>query len=187
MLVIDVMSKRDRLVITLLALLCIPLFVVDKYLWNMDTAHSLKMICTFLFLIPAAYIDQKLKIIPNKLLPAGIFIAAAYIVYDLAVGNAQIIEKLWACLLGAILGAAVFALAAAISKGGVGMGDIKLFGVLGLILELQYTFSIIFYTLLCAAVYGICMMILKKADGKTRIAVAPFALSGLAITILAGG
>jgi hypothetical protein len=31
------------------------------------------------------------------------------------------------------------------------------------------------------------MMISKKADGKTRIAVAPFALSGLAITILAGG
>lgn len=67
------------------------------------------------------------------------------------------------------------------------MGDIKLFGVLGFMLKFQYAFSLIFFTLLCASLYGAYMLASKKADLKTRVAAAPFALAGMAAAIIAGG
>jgi len=183
----ELKSCRKALVISLLAALTIPLFFISALLCQNDLVCTLRLICTYLFLIPAAYIDHKQRIIPNRLLPVGLAISLVFISVEVIAGGVSVLTEFLSSLLGLFIGGGVFALAAFISRGGVGMGDIKLFGVLGFMLRARYTYSMVFFTLLCASMYSVYMLAAKKANLKTRVAAAPFALAGMAVAIIAGG
>ena len=90
-------------------------------------------------------------------------------------GVSEISDILLDMAAGMLLGGGVFMLATLMTRGGVGMGDVKLFAVLGLA-GLFQTFLLIMYTLLCATAFGLVMIMCGKASVKTRIAVAPFVL-----------
>ena len=65
----------------------------------------------------------------------------------------------------------------------MGMGDIKLFAVLGLFLGWQGVFNVILFSVFAVAAYGVAMLISRKKDKKSEIPIGPFALLGLMISI----
>jgi leader peptidase (prepilin peptidase)/N-methyltransferase len=180
-------SRPEIICIGLLAVLAVPLFFVSDRIYDTDLTKTLRLVSAYLFLVPAAFIDYKLRIIPNRLLPIGIAVALVFILVESISETDNVPGRLFSSFAGLLFGGGVFALAALLSRGGVGMGDVKLFGVLGFMLEVRAVFSLIFFTLLCAAVYCVYMLASKKADMKTRVAAAPFALAGMAAAIIAGG
>lgn len=137
-----------------------------------------------LFLI--AWIDQHEKKIPNRLLlfllGGRAFLLLLEWVLFLGMGLSLLISS----ALGMLLGGGLFLLAHFISRGGVGMGDVKLFGVIGCYAGAGVIMPLVFLTVMVSAVYSIVMLLLKKIKLKEEIPFAPFVLIGTILTLAMG-
>ena len=80
----------------------------------------------------------------------------------------------------------MFLLADVISKGGIGMGDIKLFAVVGSYMGSGSILAVIFLTVMASAAYSAVMLLFKKVKWKEEIPFAPFILVGTVLTMALG-
>ena len=87
---------------------------------------------------------------------------------------------------GMLLGGGMFLLAHFLSRGGVGMGDVKLFAVTGWYVGAGSIMPLVFLTALISAAYSIVMLLLKKIKLKEEIPFAPFVLAGTILTMALG-
>ena len=85
-----------------------------------------------------------------------------------------------------LLGGGLFAISKAISKNGVGMGDIKLVGALGLYLRTYALMGVLLVALVSIAIYGLIKVILKKACVKDEIPFGPFVAFGVTACMILG-
>jgi leader peptidase (prepilin peptidase)/N-methyltransferase len=132
------------------------------------------------FLVPIAVIDLDLKIIPNKLTgPAAVLAIALGAVLE----PSYLPEQL-AAGAGALL---FFYLPALIHSKGMGMGDVKLAGVLGLYLG-RAVAPAIFAGLILGVVIGAAIVASKGVSEGRRVKVpfGPFLAVGALIAIFAG-
>lgn len=169
-------SARYPLVELGTALLLAAVAVVDAG----DTARLVLGLVLCVFLVPMALIDLEHRIIPNRLtLPAAVLA----VVLGTALDPGGEVARLAA---GA--GAGGFFLVAAILKpNGMGMGDVKLAGVLGLFLG-----PVVAVALLVALVLGVlvgAVIIARKgaaAGRRTAVPFGPFLAVGGVVALLAG-
>lgn len=86
-----------------------------------------------------------------------------------------------------ILSAFGFFLLWAITRGkGLGFGDVKLVGILGLLLGYPYIIIALYVAFLTGAFYGVILMVGRKAGMKSKIAFGPFLIFGAAISSIWG-
>jgi leader peptidase (prepilin peptidase)/N-methyltransferase len=148
------------------------------------TKHSAVQIVLGLLLVgvlvPVALIDFDRRIIPNKItLPA----AVAAIAIGLALKPSGVPEQLIA---GAAAGGFLLVFALAYPRG-MGMGDVKLAGVMGLFLGREVAVAILAGVLAGALVGGVVMARLGVKQGrKTAVPFGPFLAVGGIIGLLAG-
>jgi leader peptidase (prepilin peptidase)/N-methyltransferase len=145
-----------------------------------DVASLVLGIVLVAFLVPIALIDLDSKIIPNRLTgPAAI----AAIVLGSALDPGGEVERLIA---GAIAGFVV-ALPSLLHPAGMGMGDAKLVGVLGLFLGAAVA-PAFFVAMIVGTVGGVVIMMRKgmAAGRKTKVPFGPFLALGGVVGILAG-
>jgi leader peptidase (prepilin peptidase)/N-methyltransferase len=131
-------------------------------------------------LVPVALIDLDHRIIPNRLTALG---ALAALAIGLATDPSGVPEQLIA---GAAAGGLL--LAAALARpGGMGMGDVKLAGMLGLFLGREAAVALL-VALLAGTLVGIVVMARKgAAEGRrTAIPFGPFLALGGAVALFAG-
>lgn len=133
-----------------------------------------------------AWIDQHEKRIPNKLLlfllAGRVFLLLLEWIAFPGMGLSLLISS----ALGMLLGGGMFLLAHFISRGGVGMGDVKLFGVIGCFAGAGTIMPLSFLTIMISAIYSIVMLLLKKLKLKEEIPFAPFVLTGTIVTLAIG-
>jgi leader peptidase (prepilin peptidase) / N-methyltransferase len=130
-------------------------------------------------LIAVAAIDLEHRIVPNRLLaPAGVWAVAAWAVVDLGFLPEA---------LAAGAGAFAFLLLAALAyPAGMGMGDVKLAGVMGLYLGLAVIPALLVAFLAGSAV-GIAILAREGADARKKgVPFAPFLALGGYVGVLAG-
>ena len=130
--------------------------------------------------MPAALIDLEHRIIPNKLTALGAVLALAI---GLALDPSGEPERLIA---GA--GAGGFLLLAALAyPGGMGMGDVKLAGVMGLFLGRAVAPAILI-ALLAGVLVGAAIIARKGAGAgrKTAVPFGPFLALGALVGVFAG-
>jgi leader peptidase (prepilin peptidase)/N-methyltransferase len=145
-----------------------------------DTARLVLGLVLVAFLVPMALIDLEHRIIPNKLTAPA---AVAALVLGTVLDPGGEVERLVA---GAGAGG-FFLLAALAAPGGMGMGDVKLAGVLGLFLG-----AAVAPALLIALVAGVLVSVVviarKGVAGgrKTAIPFGPFLALGGVVAMLAG-
>lgn len=131
-------------------------------------------------LVPVALIDLEHRIIPNRItLPA----ALAAVVIGLVTKPAGVPEQLIA---GAAAGGFLLAFALAYPRG-MGMGDVKLAGVLGLFLGRSVAVALL-VGVLAATIVGVAVMArLGISRGrKTAVPFGPFLALGGVVGLLAG-
>ena len=131
-------------------------------------------------LIPITLIDLDLRLIPNRiLLPTAVAALVAGLVFDLDFVPEQLIA-------GAAAGG-FFLIAAIAYPRGMGMGDVKLAGVLGLLLG-RAVAPAIFIALIAGVVVGAAVIARKgAAEGrKTAVPFGPFLALGGVIAFFAG-
>jgi len=168
-------SPRYPLVEALTAALCVGAVLVHRS--PVGITLSLLVI---LLVVPAALIDLKHRIIPNRLTALGAVLA---VVAGLALDPAGEPERL---LCGAAAGG--FLLIAALAyPGGMGMGDVKLAAVLGLLLG-QSVAPAVLIALISGVVVGVVVIARKGASAgrKTAVPFGPFLALGALVSVFAG-
>lgn len=171
----DRISVRYPLIEAATAMLCMTVIAVK----GASTAGVLGVLLTLL-LIPLTMIDLEHRVLPNVIILPG-WVAAVII------GTALDPSGEWVRL-AAGTGAAGVLLAAALARpGGMGMGDVKLAGMLGLFLGTAVIPGM-FIGFVVGAVLGVVIMARRGVDRgrKTAIPFGPFLAFGAYIAIFAG-
>lgn len=139
-----------------------------------------------MWLMVAGYIDLKEGIIPNPLIGAGLSAWALVMLLDVFVaGTSWKIALAYSLSGGLVIGGMMFIIALVV-KNALGMGDVKMFLVLGLFYGLHDTYSILLISIIIMAVVSLVLLALKKVTAKTAVPMAPFVVAGFLLSILAG-
>ncbi len=138
--------------------------------------------------IALAAIDLDTKRLPNALtLPSYVVLGVLLLVPAVADGDWSGYLRSW---LAALALFAFYFLLAVIYPAGMGFGDVKLAGVLGLVLGwLSWSVLVVggFLGFLLGGVVGGGLMLVRKAGRKSKIPFGPFMLAGALLAILWGG
>ncbi len=168
-------SVRYPLVELMTGLLCLGAVLAGE-----TTADVVLGIVLILLVVPIALIDLEHRIIPNRLTLLGAVLAIAIgTVLDPSGEPARLIA-------GAAAGG--FLLIAALAyPGGMGMGDVKLAGMMGLFLGSAVAPALLI-ALVTGTVVGVWIMARKgtKAGRKTAVPFGPFLALGAVVAVFAG-
>jgi leader peptidase (prepilin peptidase)/N-methyltransferase len=129
--------------------------------------------------IALMFIDLRYFILPDSIVYTLITGTAVYLVL-----NPDGIER---NILGAVLWGGLFAFVHWVTKGkGLGFGDVKLAVAIGLFFGLLDGFFVIYLAVVAGAIVGVTLLILKKANRKSKIPFGSF-LSGASIIFILFG
>lgn len=160
--------------------------IVAVQLLDMHIVFVFKILVTLIVLQSAAIVDWKTHTIPNIL--SIILIVSRFIflpfecIYQKDVFNTLIISS----LIGAIATFLVLYLIHKVTKGGFGMGDVKLLSSLGLMVGISSTLTTILFGMIVAATLGVLMILLKRKTRKDTIPFGPFIFVGFIISVALG-
>jgi leader peptidase (prepilin peptidase)/N-methyltransferase len=145
-----------------------------------DTPRLVLGIVLVAFLVPIALIDLDHKLIPNRLTAPAAILA---IVLGTALDPGGEVER----LIAGFTAAAALALPSLLHPSGMGMGDAKLVGVLGLFLG-QAIVPAFFVAFVAGTALGIAIILRKgMSEGRrTKIPFGPFLALGGVVGVLAG-
>lgn len=125
-----------------------------------------------------SYIDYREHLILNRLIIGLLVIRLCFLIYETIIAFENIKLVLIPPALGALIGGMIILVALLISRKGIGMGDVKLFTIIGLYVGSSYIVPTLFLSILFSALAGIFLLVSKKAKMKDSIPMAPFALAG---------
>ena len=120
----------------------------------------------FSFLLVLALIDLEYKLLPNKLTLSGL---ALGLLFSLLGWNLSFFSS----LLGGAVGFGLLFAIALLSRGGMGMGDVKLMALIGSFLGWKAVFYVLFGGALFGSVGGLIYLYVTKQDRKTPIPFGP--------------
>jgi leader peptidase (prepilin peptidase) / N-methyltransferase len=133
-------------------------------------------------------IDLREKLLPNRILLPGVVGTA------LLLGLAAALDGAWDALLRALLAAAISFAAllvmALIAPSGMGMGDVKLAALLGLVLGWLGWPAVLlgfFLGFLLQAVVGLALLAVRRAGRRTELPFGPALLVGTFVAALVSG
>lgn len=158
----------------------------DMYVLELPLLKSYvnSIICTLVILM--GYIDYKEHIIPNPLVLTGIGVWLIASILEIFVGGTSVIDLLRFSGLGFAVCGGLLLVLAVVLRSGLGMGDVKMFAMLGLIYGLSNTYSLLICTLIPMAIVAIVLLARKKVTRKSTLPMAPFTVLAFVIGILCG-
>lgn len=170
-------------------IIIVILTVVGCFLFKSYQYHILKILrYIFLmdFLVVLGFIDREKTIIPNKILLWMLGIRGLLLIGDCIAFSKYSGEILKSVMGGILVGMGIFLVAYLVSRGNIGMGDVKLAGVIGAYLgSALIWWDIIICLFLCAA-YSVVQLLRKKVGMKDSIPLAPFFSVGTILILLMG-
>lgn len=179
------MESRFRIFTICMMLLTIVL-LAEFCIFQYEILKKVRYFSMFWILAGIAWNDGKRKRIPNQAIICMFVIRTIILVLECLVYRTYWMSILLDAGMGFLLGGGTFMLCYLITRGGIGAGDVKLLAVLGYQMGAGAIFSVIFMTVLIAALYSVFCLIRKKMDLKHEMAFAPFILAGTIITMMLG-
>ncbi|MEV4667770.1 prepilin peptidase [Microbacterium sp. LWO12-1.2] len=130
-------------------------------------------------------IDARTHRLPNRIVLPTLAGLLMLVLLDAVVAGGTL--SLVRALLGALILGGFYAVLRLVSPAGMGGGDVKLATVIGLLLgwhgwqELAVGAASAF---VLGAFYALMLIVLRRADGKTRIAFGPWMIAGAVVGIV---
>lgn len=161
--------------------LLLAVFLCERL--GMDCLNVVQALVLNGWLFCAAYTDWKCNRIANRWIVVGlcagiVVVTAGVMVWEY--GWPEVTDR----ILGACLGSGILFGGSLIRRGGIGMGDVKLFFVLGLFGGTERVFFLLLLTLVCALAVGAGRMLFGRMDRKDRLPLGPFAYVAMILMIL---
>lgn len=123
--------------------------------------------------------DINYMLIPNKVL---VFFLPFFVIMRFI----HPLGSWWSSVLGAVIGVVLLSLIILVSRGGMGGGDMKLFGVLGIVLGIEKVLLAFFLSCLIGAMIGMMLLLFKVIDRKQPVPFGPYIVAAALITYFYG-
>lgn len=168
-----------RAVLAAVLLLALLQFFIC-YIQNMPCGiHTKVKLCLLLALLAAvSLIDYVKKIIPNILVFSVMGFRLLWLIPEYLTKKNDFYATLWMDGIGFAVCFGILLLAALLSRRSIGMGDVKLFGAIGMTLGIIGAYNTLFYSMLCALAAALYIVLVKKKGRKYKIPFAPAVLAG---------
>lgn len=152
-------------------------------LYQTEVVEQLLMICLIFTLLPVAVVDSQVKKIPNQFLLVALAVRIVLYVPDFLLDLQKALFGIKEDILAAaIMGGFFFALFL-IFKNSIGMGDVKLFALMGLYQGLESVINSIFFSLFASFLVAIVLLITKKKKRTDAIPFGPCIFLGTMIAL----
>lgn len=149
---------------------------------NAEIVGLIKLFVLLLIVFCAGVIDFKRKIIPNILILFGLMFWVGITFFEIF--NSDNFKGIMISeLIGFAVGFGLLAVVSLITKGAMGFGDVKLFGVIGLIGGAFCTYSTLLVSLIVSVIVSVIGMIRKKIGRKDAIPFGPCIAVGYLIVL----
>lgn len=156
-----------------------------------SVAGGILVLLAFLYLaaisVVLSLIDLDTRTLPNRI------VLPSYLVAAVLLGAAAVVDGRWAALATAGIGGgallALYAILAFIRRGGMGLGDVKLAGVLGILLGwLGWDALIVgaFAAFVLGGIFGVVQLARRRATRTSAIPFGPWMLLGAWVGVFAG-
>ena len=158
-------------------------FCVQVSLYNSTSLiNFIKLYGVFVAVFTAGIIDSKLKIIPNAIILFGVTLRGFIYIYEI-ISKAEIKEIFINDAIGFAIGFVFLSIVHFVSKGSLGFGDVKLFGVIGMTCGAFCTYSTLFLSLVVSAIFSIANVAMKKMGRKDSFPFGPCIAIGYIVSI----
>lgn len=168
---------------TVIGISCMLIF----YYGNLSVIQSLKRIALITILSVAAYYDRAAFRIPNKLIIYGLALRVCFVVLEILFEREVLKETLLSDGIAAVGLLIISLLCLLITKNGLGMGDVKLFFLMGLMQGIQGVLSSVFASLIVSFFVAVYLLLRKKKQRKDFIPFAPCIFIGTVISVIMTG
>lgn len=149
--------------------------------------EQMKMIILISLIYPMAVVDYKEHKIPNQLLLIALVIRIIFYVFEFIISREDAIITIKSDLAGAIIIGGIFLIILLIFKNSIGMGDVKLFALMGLYQGLLGVFNSVFFSLIVSFFISIILLMLKRKNRKDVIPFGPSIYIGTVVGIFLTG
>lgn len=180
-------SKNKIIYLSLEILTVAFIIVLFQAVYKLDAISQIKLLVLVLIIFPIAAIDLKLQKIPNCFILSALVIRGLIYIAEFIISVPAAFSTLKDGFLGAIILGGFFLLLLLIFKNSIGMGDIKLFVVMGLYQGLWGAINSVFFSLIVSFFISISLLIGKKKGRKDTIPFGPSVLLGIIIAIALSG
>lgn len=156
-------------------------YKTNTIIWNV------KMITILACIFCVAYVDYHEYIIPNKVILAGIIIRMMIWLFEFIVSPNTFFIIFKGDVIAAVIIVVFFLVCSFVIKEGIGMGDVKLMGLMALYHGLAGILSSIFFSMIAAFVGALFLLITHKKTKKDSIPFAPAILVGSVLAVVMTG
>lgn len=153
---------------------------------DVNSIYQSKIIITSIILSSAFIVDFKTKKIPNLTVNLLILIKIIYLPFEYAFQRDDFKILIISSLIGLVAVFFVLLIISKLTKGGFGMGDVKLLSALGFMTGITAVLFTILFGMIICMFFGIALILLKKKDKKDTIPFGPFILLGFACAMILG-
>lgn len=181
------LSKKRYAAMLIVTLVMFFFSVFLNIVYSNSIIENLKLLTLLAFLFPAAYTDWREHIISNKLIIIAVCVRLALFIAELLSSIESALSGIYSALITAGVIFVIGFLFSLITKGGVGMGDVKLLTVMALYQGASGIVCSLLVSLIAAFFYCIFALITKRVKRNDIIPFAPFLLCGTYLSMLLFG
>lgn len=178
-------NKIFYLIATLLTV--VVLLTLFEKVYLLDTVSQVKLLSLVMIMFPIAVIDYRTHKIPNQLLVIAVVIRVVIIIIEFLLSASTAVIVIKDNMVGAVVIGIFFLLLLLVFKDSIGMGDIKLFAVMGLYQGLWGGINSVFFSLMVSFVLCIGLLLTRKKGRKDIIPFGPSILLGTIIAMALSG
>lgn len=182
--------KYRGLVLYLIISAGLLLVLAGRLIWECPEQSILfqcKRVSCLALLFVAAATDYRRQIIPNRLILSGLGFRVVLLLAELAFERDILAMMLFSEALGAVGIFIVCMVFLLMMKNSIGMGDVKLFMVMGLYLGLYSMIDAIMSSLVLAFICAVVLLLMRKKGKKDSLPFAPAVLAGTYLSVFLTG
>lgn len=179
---------RNKIYYLLFAIVVlIVLMYLFERVYHLSLLQEIKLLSLVLIMLPIAAIDIRVQKIPNKLIIVALLLRCVLFVPEFIISSSNGFAVLKDSLFASIIITSFFFVFALCLKNSIGMGDIKLFGIIGLYQGVFGMINSVFYSLTVSFVLSVLLLISKKKSRNDTISFGPSIFLGTIIAIASAG
>lgn len=151
---------------------------------NTEVINFVKLFGLAFIIVSTGVIDSKRKIIPNELIVLGLIFRAGIYVYEIFFSAGDLKAIVINDVIGFAIGFVLLAVVSLLSKGALGFGDAKLFGIIGWTSSSFCTYSTLLVSLVISTIVSLVNIARKKMGRKDTFPFGPCIAIGYIIVVL---
>jgi len=176
--------KGKSLILLIMICFVLALAIQISLYMNTSVVNFIKLFGMFVIVFSAGVIDSKRRIIPNLLIIIGLIFRAGIYIYEIFFATGELKSVVINDLIGFAIGFVFLTIVSLLSKGSLGFGDAKLFGVLGLTCGSFCTYSTLLISLVISVVVSLTNIARKKMGRKDSFPFGPCITAGYILAVL---